>query len=187
MKISLTRYFALLGGLLLLTSCFDKSKPNYQFMPDMYESIGYETYQEAEFLGGQAALLPPENTIRRGYLPFEYEDTPEDKEQARVLQSPLDSLSREQDLAKGKELYDIYCAICHGAKGDGQGWLVQQEKILGVPSYDDAARNITAGSTYHTMYYGLNSMGSYAAQIGSEEKLWQVSEYVMKLKSDLTQ
>ena len=64
--------------------------------------------------------------------------------------------------------------------------MVKREKILGVPSYDDVARNITVGSTYHTIYYGLNSMGSYAAQLANEEEMWQVSEYVMKLKEDLT-
>jgi hypothetical protein len=63
--------------------------------------------------------------------------------------------------------------------------LVSREKILGVPSYADAARNISEGSTYHTIYYGLNSMGSYAGQLNIEER-WKVSEYVIKLKQDLT-
>jgi len=57
---------------------------------------------------------------------------------------------------------------------------------LGVPTYADAARNISIGSTYHTIYYGLNSMGSYAAQLSSEEEIWQISAYVMELKKDLT-
>lgn len=193
MKMSYTKYFILLAVAALATSCFDPSKPNYQYMPDMYEAVSYEAYQEVDFLSpeegvaGQEAMLPPEHTIARGYLPFEYDNTIEGKDMARLLESPLDSLNREENLAKGKELYDIYCAICHGAKGDGKGWLVEQEKILGVPNYNDAARNISVGSTYHTIYYGLNSMGSYSAQLGSEEKIWQVSEYVMKLKSDLTQ
>ena len=39
-------------------------------------------------------------------------------------------------------MYDIYCGICHGNKGDGQGKLVQREKILGIPSYDDVGRAI---------------------------------------------
>jgi len=103
---------------------------------------------------------------------------------ARLDLSPLDSLQSEANLATGKELYDIYCGICHGNKGDGQGWLVKQEKILGVPSYNDVARNISVGSTYHTMYYGLNSMGSYASQM-NEEEMWHVAEYVMKLKDEL--
>jgi len=172
-----------------LTSCFDKNSPNYQYMPNMYESVGYETYEGVDnglFPQGTEALLPVENTVPRGYLPYTFENTPEGKDMARLQPSPLDSLDLEVNLAKGKELYDIYCAICHGPKGKGQGTLVKREKILGVPSYDDVARNITVGSTYHTIYYGLNSMGSYAAQLANEEEMWQVSEYVMKLKEDLT-
>jgi len=173
-----------------ITSCFDKSQPNYQYMPNMYESVGYETYEGVEenalFPQGTEALLPAEGTVSRNWLPYEYDNTLEGKELARAQPSPLDSLNSEANLAKGKELYDVYCAICHGAKGAGQGTLVKREKILGVPSYADAARNITVGSTYHTMYYGLNSMGSYASQFSTEEEIWQVAEYVMKLKEDLS-
>ena len=73
----------------------------------------------------------------------------------------------------------------HGDKGDGKGTLVKREKILGVPSYADPVRNLTVGTTYYTIHYGLNSMGSYASQMNTEE-MWQVSEYVMQLKQDLT-
>jgi len=178
--------FVLLAG---VVSCADKNQPNYQYMPNMYEPVGYETYQGVDnglFPDGTSAMLPAENTISREWMPYEFGNGPEGKEMARLQISPLDSLNMEVNLAKGKELYDVYCAICHGPKGAGQGTLVKREKILGVPSYDDVARNITVGSTYHTMYYGLNSMGSYASQMSSEEELWQVAEYVMKLKSDLT-
>ncbi|WP_425235842.1 c-type cytochrome [Ulvibacterium sp.] len=176
----------ILFGILVFFSCQDEKIPNYQYMPNMYEAVGYETYDEVYFLPkGTEALVPPENTIPRGWLPYGYENTPEGKELARLQMSPLDSLQRNENLATGKELYDIYCAICHGAKGKGQGNLVKREKILGVPSYDDAARNITVGTTFHTVQYGLNSMGSYASQMSTTE-MWQVSEYVMKLKEDLT-
>ncbi len=119
-------------------------------------------------------------------MPYTIANDLEGKELARENPSPLDSLQAEANLAKGAELYGLYCAICHGTKGDGQGTLVKREKILGVPSYADAARNITVGSTYHVIYYGLNAMGSYANQLNHEER-WQVSEYVMQLKQDLTQ
>ena len=62
--------------------------------------------------------------------------------------------------------------------------MVKREKILGVPSYDDAGRMLTVGSIYHTIYYGKNAMGSYANQLNEEER-WQVVDYVLKLKSEL--
>ncbi len=174
-------------ALLLLASCQDDDKqPNYQYMPNMYESVGYETYEKVDWLkGGTEAQLPVDGTVVRGKLPYRFENTPEGKELSRAMTSPLDSLQVEENMAIGKELYDIYCAVCHGAKGDGQGILVKREKILGVPSYDDVGRNINLGSTYHVVYYGQNAMGSYANQLNEVER-WQVSEYVMKLKEDLT-
>jgi len=176
----------ILGLLLFIASCQDDKSPNYQYMPNMYEPVGYETYGEAGFLpNGMEAMEPVENTIPRGWVPYTLANDIEGKELARLMESPLDSLNSEANLAKGKELYDIYCAICHGNQGKGQGNLVKREKILGVPSYDDVARNINVGSTYHVIYYGLNSMGSYAGQLNYEER-WQVAEYVMKLKEDLT-
>ncbi|WP_460220050.1 c-type cytochrome [Psychroserpens sp. MEBiC05023] len=168
-----------------VVSCKKDSRPNYQFMPNMYEPVSYETYQDSDaFPGGMEAQMPAEGSIPRGdFLPFEIENTTEGYEYAKTfLVSPLDSMKVDTD--KGKELYDIYCGICHGNKGKGQGKLVKREKILGVPSYDDAGRAITEGSIYHTIYYGKNAMGSYANQLNEQER-WQVVDYVLKLKSDL--
>ena len=83
---------------------------------------------------------------------------------------------------KAKELFEIYCASCHGNNGNGNGKLVEREKFLGVPSYKD--RVITEGSIYHVITYGLNSMGSHANQLSPQER-WLVTDYVLKLKSEL--
>ena len=152
-------------------------------MPNMYEPVGYETYGEAAFRNGIEAQLPAQGSVPRGHMPFEIENSTEGYDLAKAtLSNPLDST--QVDLVRGKELYDIYCGICHGNKGDGQGNLVKREKILGIPSYDDAGRAINEGSTYHVIYYGKNAMGSYANQLNEEER-WQVVSYVMKLKADL--
>lgn len=168
---------------LLAVSCKKDTAPNYQFMPNMYESAGYETYGEAAFKDGVEAQIPAEGSVARGHVPFDIENSTAGYELAKAtLSSPLSA--DDIDTERGKELYNIYCGICHGTKGNGQGNLVKREKILGIPSYDDAGRAITAGSIYHTIYYGKNAMGSYANQINEEER-WQVVDYVLKLKADL--
>lgn len=172
-------------GILMISCGDDPGEPTIQYMPNMYEPVGYEAYEEVDFLpDNQEAMRPVEHTIPRGWIPYPFENTPEGKELARLQISPLDSISSEINLATGSQLYTIYCAICHGDKGDGQGYLVEREKILGVPSYADPARNITIGTTMHTVQYGLNAMGSYASQLNTKE-MWQVSEYVMELKGEL--
>lgn len=172
----------LLGLSALVTSCHDKKNPNYQYMPNMYEGVSYETYSESNaFKNGKEGQLPAKGSINRDFEPYEYENTPAGYELAKAnLKSPLDSISK--DLDKGKELFEIYCAICHGTAGNGKGKLVTQEKFLGVPSYAD--RPITEGSIFHVETYGLNAMGSHANQLSAHER-WLVAAYVLKLKSEL--
>lgn len=166
----------------IVTSCFNKKEPNYQYFPNMYEAVPYETYSEhSAFANGKEGQLPAKGSIPRGFTPYEYENTTEGYELAKAnLKSPLDSTT--VDMERAKQLFTIYCAICHGDKGDGKGNLPKREKFLGVPSYKD--RVITEGSVFHVETYGLNSMGSHANQLSQEER-WQVAHYVMKLKSEL--
>ncbi|MCL8007926.1 c-type cytochrome [Gelidibacter japonicus] len=181
---SLFKLIILMVVLVSFASCQNKSKPNYQFFPDMYEPIGYEAYGEVEFLpDGMEAKLPVEGSVARGHKPFDIDGSIEGYNLAKAsLVSPLDST--QIDGPRGGQLYDIYCGVCHGKKGDGQGILVKREKILGVPSFDDQGRALTQGSVYHTIHYGKNVMGSYANQLNEEER-WQVVDYVMQLKSEL--
>ena len=167
---------------LSITSCFDPSKPNYQYFPNMYESVGYKTYQDSDaFPNGIQAQLPVEGSVPRGWQPYEYEDSNEGYESAKVnLKSSL--VKSDENLRNGKKMYDIYCSVCHGSKGDGQGILMEREQFLGIPSYAD--RDITEGSIYHVLMYGINLMGSHAGQVNDEER-WQIAQYVLKLRKDL--
>jgi len=173
---------ALLILVLGIQSCSDNSRPNYQYFPNMYEPVGYETYAYSDaFANGIEAQIPVEGSIARGWEPYDYPDTNEGYEAAKAnLNSTIEITDANQ--ANGKELYSIYCAVCHGNKGDGQGILMTREKFLGVPSYAD--REITPGSIYHVLMYGKNAMGSHAGQVNAEER-WQIAQHVMELRSKL--
>jgi len=179
---SLYKIVTVFGLSVLVLSCGDSNTPASQYFPNMFQSVGYETYSESNaFANGQEAQNVPAGAVKRGFEPYDYPNTNEGYAAAKAnLKSPLDSLA--YDDKKAKELYDIYCAICHGENGNGQGNLVKREKILGVPSYAD--REITEGSIYHVLTYGLNSMGAYSNQLTQKER-WMVSAYVLKLKSEL--
>ncbi len=167
-----------------MVSCFNEKKPNYQYFPNMYEPVGYDTYGEyGIFPDQQEAMLPAENTVPRGFTPYDYENTTEGLELAKVeLQNPYEI--NESNLAAGTQLYTMYCAVCHGDKGDGKGILATREKFLGIPSFADAGRNITPGGVFHVETYGLNAMGSYASQVNELER-WQIAMHVMDLKAAL--
>jgi len=175
------------GIIVSLASCKNDLKPNYQYMPNMYESVAYETNAESDAfnsptgLKGKVGQLPPAGSIKRGFVPYEIPNTTEGYNFSKsIVKSPLDSTA--VDMKKAGELFDIYCAICHGTAGDGKGKLVKQEKFLGVPNYKD--RQVSIGSIFHVETYGLNSMGSYANQLSQKER-WMIAAYVLELKSKL--
>ena len=167
-----------------LTSCHTKNNRNYEYMPNMYTEVSYEAYGKYDvFPNSMEAMDPAPGSVKRGWLPYEYENDREGYEAAKAnLKNPLPYT--EDNLNNGKELYTIYCAICHGDNGNGKGTLATREKILGIPAYNDPGRAITEGSIYHVAYYGINNMGSYASQTTNHE-LWQIDYYVMSLKREL--
>ena len=165
-----------------LTACNDKRTRKVQYMPDMYVAVPYEANSvNPVFADGMTDRQPVAGTIARGALTpaYQFEDTNAGYELAKsTLESPLKT--SEENLENGKKMYTIYCAVCHGKKGDGQGVLVKREKFLGVPNYKD--RTLTDGSIYHVIMFGKGAMGSHASQLSDKER-WQVVQYVQQLKN----
>ncbi len=123
-----------------------------------------------------------------GHVPYHYSDTEEERTRAsqEIVNNPFPITAA--GLAKGQELYNIHCAICHGEKGDGLGYLVSEEnpnaKYPAAPAnfLQDTFYNSTNGRFYHSIMYGKNVMGSYADKLGFEER-WQVIHYIRSLQA----
>jgi hypothetical protein len=66
----------LVGIAVLAVSCKNDLKPNYQYMPNMYENVGYGTYAASDaFKGGVEAQLPAVGSIKRGFEVYGYENS----------------------------------------------------------------------------------------------------------------
>jgi mono/diheme cytochrome c family protein len=123
-----------------------------------------------------------------GSVPYYYEDTPEDRIRAteEIIDNPFPITA--DGLARGKELYGYYCAICHGEAGDGMGYLVSDDNPNVVyPAQpanliNDEFSAASNGRFYHAIVYGLNVMGSYADKLSYEER-WQVIHYIRELQA----
>ncbi|NQX80475.1 MAG: cytochrome c [Flavobacteriaceae bacterium] len=184
MKLKFTKISAILLLIVITTiSCKDNTKPGLQYFPDMYVPIGYEPYSDIQ-VGehSMGSMLPVEGTIARGQVLYDYPNTIQGYDDAKAnSKNPL--MLTTTNLENGKKMYGIYCAICHGKKGDSsESTLMKREKFVGVPNYND--RDITEGSIYHVIMYGKNVMGSHASQLKYKER-WQVVQYVEKLRQDL--
>lgn len=134
-------------GMMFTTSCGrDKDQTALEYMPNMYRSPSYETYSPSPiFSDGLTAQTPPEGSIPRGYMPYDYPNTQAGYDSALAnLKSPLrfQEVDKEQLMAESKKLYTIFCSHCHGAKGDGNGILMEREKFLGVPAYSRDRKSV---------------------------------------------
>jgi mono/diheme cytochrome c family protein len=121
-----------------------------------------------------------------GSTPYYYPDSEEGRTAAteQVLYNPFPITA--EGLAKGKELYDVFCGICHGEKADGAGYLVRDDggKYPAQPAnlVDQQFLDATNGRFYHAVIYGKNAMGGYADKLSYEER-WQVIHYIRSLQA----
>lgn len=126
-----------------------------------------------------------------GSVPFYYENTEEERLRAtaEIIENPFPITTK--GLAEGKELYNIFCGICHGSKGDGVGYLVSEDnpnaKYPAQPANLIQGDLLTAsnGRYYFAIMHGKNVMGGYADKISYEER-WNVIHHIRSLQADAT-
>ncbi len=158
----------------------DKSKPNFVYMPDMYNSLAYKEYSSCPaFNDSSSALLPVRGTISRGNMPYKYGKSIIEYELAgKNLNNP--NKVDNNFIENGKQIYNNYCLLCHGKSGNGQGFLVKKGKYPPSGNFSKELKLLPKGKMYHSIYYGKNFMGSYFMQLSSQE-IWMVIEYIKKL------
>jgi mono/diheme cytochrome c family protein len=87
----------------------------------------------------------------------------------------------DENMARGRERYNISCAVCHGAAGDGQG-VVTHYGLSGVASYhNDRLRQASDGDLFNTISNGKGQMLGYAYNITIDDR-WRIVMYVRALQ-----
>jgi mono/diheme cytochrome c family protein len=84
-------------------------------------------------------------------------------------------------LDRGQERFNIYCAVCHAATGNG-GTPVIQRGYLPPPKLSSLRlRRVSDGYLFNVITEGVRSMPSYKAQIAVEDR-WAIVAYVRALQ-----
>lgn len=95
----------------------------------------------------------------------------------------------EQLLARGQERYAIYCAMCHGASGDGKGVVANYFPGAMLPPggniFNDKMAGrvapLTDGQVFATITNGKGLMGSYGGNVPIPDR-WAIVAYVRALR-----
>ena len=84
-------------------------------------------------------------------------------------------------LERGRERYQIQCAVCHGATGAGNG-IATKYGLVGVASlHQQRLRDMTDGEIYNTIVNGKNTMLGYGASIQVPDR-WAIVAYIRALQ-----
>ncbi len=167
-------------SLVLFASC-DRTRiqKGYEYFPDMAHSLAYETYAPAKGAGnGITMQMPVLGSIPREMIPYQYPATVEGRLLAgKELSCKLES--NEANLARGKEMFTIFCQNCHGVAGKGDGHLYTSGKFTVPPASLVSERMLVApiGEVYHVITAGFNTMGAHGPQIRPDDR-WKIALYV---------
>ncbi len=85
---------------------------------------------------------------------------------------------------RGKERYAIFCAVCHGASGDGQG-VTGQYGVPGIANFhldNFKSAAYPDGRMFETITNGKGMMGAYGYNIPIRDR-WAIIAYVRALQT----
>lgn len=171
---------------------------------DMQDQPRYEAYEKSDFFrDGQASRNLPEGTVARGLLKEDKAfftgkiDNPDPNAQVQTTTDArgntlVSSFPNAVDtfpipvtkelIDRGQNRYNIFCIVCHGAVGNGDGMIVRRG-FSKPPSYnDDRLRNAPVGHFFDVMTNGWGKMNSYADKLTAADR-WAVAAYIRTLQA----
>ena len=185
-----TIFIVVLLGAMTLAGCRGgvSDKPPIHLNPNMDAQERFEA-QEANpfFADGRAMRQPVFGTVARGMLK---EDTRfflgQEADGSHVQDIPV-PITREFVL-RGRERYNIYCAVCHGKAGDGEGIVMAGGYgFARIGYHNNRLRQIENGYLYDVIANGVRTMPAYGQQIPVADR-WAITAYIraLQLSQDAT-
>jgi mono/diheme cytochrome c family protein len=83
---------------------------------------------------------------------------------------------------RGRERYDIFCSVCHGLTGNGDGMIVRRGFRRAASFNDDRLRQAPVGHFFDAITNGWGAMPPYAAQIAVQDR-WAIIAYIRALQT----
>ncbi len=153
-----------------------KATTQLEYQPDMYVQP-YEQAFDIDHVNPAvpAMRVPPVGTVPVHWVPFPQNSdvTGEDH-----LANPIPITPRT--LAKGRQIWDTYCIVCHGAEATGLGYIVPK-MTQPPPLIAGAPLAFTDGRIFTIVSEGFGNMPSYRTELDPAER-WTVIHYLRVLQ-----
>ena len=182
-----TTYSGMLASLLavvVLTGCQGtiSQKEPIHINPNMDWQERFEAQEANPFFADSRAMRAPvKGTVARGFL--KENDALWTGKTASGSWASIPVEVNLELLERGRERYDIFCSVCHGLAGDGQG-IIMTGGYGYVPAptfHSEMVRAQADGYLYNALTYGVRSMPGYGTQIPVEDR-WAIVAYIRALQ-----
>ena len=202
----MSRFRNKLGICVLLAGvCFAGASCRY----DMQDQPKMKPYRGTSFFGdGLAMRQPVPGTIPRGYLRSDKalftgkNDTNANRAttaqpsanansnsstsaNANAYSGDVDTFPfpiTEETVQRGRQRYDIFCSVCHGLTGHGDGMIVRRGYRQAANFHEERLRQAPVGHFFDVVTNGWGAMPSYAPQIPVQDR-WAIISYVRALQA----
>jgi mono/diheme cytochrome c family protein len=176
---------------------------------DMQDQPRMKPYRSSAFFrDGQSSRQPVEGTIARGLLKTDKElftgkkaeSTASGQANRGIPSGPIPSATvssmaaaypddvdtfpfpiTTEVMARGRQRYEIFCSVCHGFTGYGDGIVVRRGFRRAASFHDDRLRQAPVGHFFDTITNGWGAMPSYASQVPVHDR-WAIIAYVRALQ-----
>jgi len=179
------------------------AKPPIEIFVDMVRNPRYDPQHESDFYTDtRAARAPVPGTVPLGYsvpnaflstgannnkldqAPGGFSDGTDYYNSGRIGDVYGDGIPLAVNRAlldRGRERFNINCAVCHGPVGLGNG-ITSQFGLVGIANFHDARiRTMPDGQIFNTITLGKNTMGAYGSNISVEDR-WAIISYIRALE-----
>lgn len=123
--------------------------------------------------------MPVEGTVPVGGGDFVLAATQANRAQLDALRNPMPRTA--QSLARGRERYDIYCGVCHGVDGRGDGPVAQPLGGIVRDLTEPRMRQISDGWMYAVIANGFGLMPEHKSKLAPVDR-WNIVNYVRTLQ-----
>ena len=84
-------------------------------------------------------------------------------------------------VTRGRERYEIFCSVCHGMTGNGDGMIVRRGFRRAASFNTDSLRQAPVGHYFDAITNGWGAMPAYAPQIPAQDR-WAIIAYIRALQ-----
>ena len=155
------RAMILLVGALSLFGCTESD-----IDPMMRQEKFKPYWANDDYADGRAMRVPPVNTVPREHV-------------LNAMTPPPITAALVQ---RGRERFDIHCAVCHGYAGDRDSVVASKMSLRGPPTLvDDKVRAYPVEKIFEVATKGYGYMPKYDAEISVQDR-WAIANYVKALQ-----